>query len=234
MDTNSDIQDVVLYFTRIYYETISNRHVPISLKQLILQFAARLFNSLILSYSQDAQILNLLSKLHIVIQPKLLYRASDHLFNKNKFHQLCDNHGPTITIIQSQNNNIFGAYADVKWPKYTPRRNKTFTIRTSKDICLFLIQSNDADQDTPIMMHSTNYHNYIASNPDTGPVIGSGRNKQFMELYIDNPYHQSYTYRSTGFDYSAMNCNHSNLSGTNPLQNNAHNFALLDYEVFDL
>ncbi len=46
---------------------------------------------------------------------KLLYRASKEGFSASSFHSKCNNQGPTITIIQSTNGNIFGGYNTASW-----------------------------------------------------------------------------------------------------------------------
>ena len=46
---------------------------------------------------------------------RLFFRASEHNFSPNKFHELCDGKGPTITIIRSTSKNLFGGYASISW-----------------------------------------------------------------------------------------------------------------------
>jgi len=46
---------------------------------------------------------------------KLIFRASKESFSATKFHQKCDNKGPTITIIESTNGNVFGGYNELDW-----------------------------------------------------------------------------------------------------------------------
>jgi hypothetical protein len=45
----------------------------------------------------------------------LIYKASSHGFDANAFHNYCNNQGPTMTIIQSNNNYIFGGYTAIGW-----------------------------------------------------------------------------------------------------------------------
>ena len=42
------------------------------------------------------------------------YVGSEHKYASSKFHELCDNKGPTVTIVKS-NNYFFGGYADHSW-----------------------------------------------------------------------------------------------------------------------
>ncbi|CAF1168933.1 unnamed protein product [Adineta ricciae] len=46
---------------------------------------------------------------------KLLYKATRDGFGSTDFHRLCDNHAPTMTVIQSTNYYLFGGYANLAW-----------------------------------------------------------------------------------------------------------------------
>jgi hypothetical protein len=47
---------------------------------------------------------------------KLIFVASKYKFKAKYFHELCDNKGPTITIIKSKTHQrIFGGYTDLPW-----------------------------------------------------------------------------------------------------------------------
>lgn len=42
------------------------------------------------------------------------YTASKHAFSAPKFHERCDNRGPTLTIVRV-GSHIFGGYTDISW-----------------------------------------------------------------------------------------------------------------------
>ena len=44
-------------------------------------------------------------------------RGSTDGFTSKVFHKLCDNKGPTLTIIESTNERIFGGFTNVPWDK---------------------------------------------------------------------------------------------------------------------
>ncbi len=47
---------------------------------------------------------------------ELIYKATRDGFRAEDFHRCCDNKGPTITVIQSKNDNyLFGGYAEISW-----------------------------------------------------------------------------------------------------------------------
>lgn len=46
---------------------------------------------------------------------KLLYRKSVDGATSSKFHELCDNQGPTLVLIEASNGTVFGGYASESW-----------------------------------------------------------------------------------------------------------------------
>ena len=60
---------------------------------------------------------------------RLLYRASRDGWTASDFHSCCDNKGPTLTVIRSENY-IFGGYTEQEWTgKAKPLSLKTrFTL----------------------------------------------------------------------------------------------------------
>ena len=101
-------------------------NVPMTLKYVIMQFSKKKIGCKMLTFKEDIEFFKLLSsKLKEIITHKtykLLYRASEHNYlASSTFHKLCDNHGPTITIIKSNFGNIFGgftsiiSYMDTRW-----------------------------------------------------------------------------------------------------------------------
>lgn len=46
---------------------------------------------------------------------ELLYRGTQHGFNAVDFHYYCDVVTNTLTVIKSENGNIFGGYTEMSW-----------------------------------------------------------------------------------------------------------------------
>ena len=46
---------------------------------------------------------------------KMIYRASDHDYSASSFHEHCNNVTPTLVIIKSHNDCIFGGYTTQSW-----------------------------------------------------------------------------------------------------------------------
>ena len=63
-----------------------------------------------MSLKQDMELMTLIATTLSFDLAKLLYRASELEYSAAQFHKLCDDQGPTITIIKSNFGNIFGGY----------------------------------------------------------------------------------------------------------------------------
>ena len=50
---------------------------------------------------------------------KLLYRASEHDYTYNSFHEYCDDKGPTLIVIKSSGGWIFGGYTTQSWSGFS-------------------------------------------------------------------------------------------------------------------
>ena len=49
----------------------------------------------------------------------LLYRSSRHGWKASKFHELCDEKGPTITVMRSYAGRVFGGFTMQNWDSVT-------------------------------------------------------------------------------------------------------------------
>jgi hypothetical protein len=49
----------------------------------------------------------------------LLYSGSTHGWQRSKFHELCDEKGPTITVMKSKAARVFGGFAMQSWDSKT-------------------------------------------------------------------------------------------------------------------
>ena len=54
---------------------------------------------------------------HNLIDFQLLFRMSEHGTKSEDFHNLCDNKGPTLILIKTTKNRIFGGFTPLHWAK---------------------------------------------------------------------------------------------------------------------
>ena len=70
-----------------------------------------------------------------IIKLNLIFRASTDGDNNKAFHKYCDNISPTVSIIQTKNNFIFGGYTDHIWDNKSGcvKTNNTFMFSLNKN-----------------------------------------------------------------------------------------------------
>ena len=95
----------------------------------------------------------------------LLYRASRDGDTTQAFHNMCDNKGPTITLILTTEGWIFGGYSDIPWN--TESYSFEWEYKESKEVFLFSI---NLQKKYPIK--NPNYAIFCRGNQ--GPTFGIG------------------------------------------------------------
>ena len=61
---------------------------------------------------------------------KMIYQATKNEDKSEDFKKYCNNKGPTLTIIKSENNEIFGGFTKCNWT------NENFAFSNDKDAFL--------------------------------------------------------------------------------------------------
>jgi hypothetical protein len=64
---------------------------------------------------------------------KRLYKATEHGFAIDKFHSLCDEKGPTLSLIKTVSGNIFGGYTTMSWDTSDEYKKDTQSFLFSVD-----------------------------------------------------------------------------------------------------
>ena len=73
---------------------------------------AKYSSKIITDENNFAKLLLLLPKKYKI---NLIYRGSEDGFTAAVFHEKCDHKGPTLIIIKSEFDKIFGAFTDIDW-----------------------------------------------------------------------------------------------------------------------
>ena len=156
---------------------------------------------------------SLKTKLSNIKQFNLLYKGSEHDFCPKKLHSLCNNNkGPTLTIIKSNDENVFGGYSSKSWISDI----NDGWIKDEHSF-LFLVQSNQDkyDRKCPLLFDiKKEFVQYALFGGQRGPIFGAGHD---ILISPKNCY-----VRKSSFDYGEFDGN---------LCNTVH---LIDYEVFAL
>ena len=229
---------VVWHHIRNEYENkySQHRHVPLALKYLISQFSKRIIGSTLLTTKEDLEFFQLLTtKLPATIKFKCLFRASDHGFSASEFHKLCDEKGPTITIIKSNWGNIFGGYTSISWTNHPH-------FCEDKNAFLFLIKCDAESVQTEcpqiFKIKQSATRSAVFHNPGQGPCFGMGFDIAIKDKCDDNAgwksykiYDYNYTLaRSYDIDNVILCGGKEKLLRTMDL----YVFKVMDYHVFQV
>jgi hypothetical protein len=138
----------------------------------------------------------------------LLYKGTSDGFSAKTFHSLCNNKGPTITVI-SANSRISGGYTPESWGS----RNNWVNV-ASGDAFLFTIENGNVNKyyNTKSPQHTMYDHQSY------GPTFGGGH-----DLYISDNANANGSSYSNPYSYTIPS--NTTLFG-------AYNFRLVDIEVY--
>ena len=91
----------------------NNVSIRLKISQLCLKTPSELLpDTQIVSQQYDAKLREWLGNDY---KWKLLYRASEHDYTNESFHEYCDNKGSTLVVIKSSNGCVFGGYTTQSW-----------------------------------------------------------------------------------------------------------------------
>ncbi|CAF0858914.1 unnamed protein product [Rotaria sp. Silwood1] len=148
---------------------------------------------------------------------KLIYKASHDGFDANAFHFCCNNKGPTMTIIQSSNNYLFGGYTSIPWTSNDSYADDSTTF-------LFTLINPHNIPPTKYFIRPDHTECAIRHHKNYGPTFGAGH-----DIYLansSNSNNSSYTnFPTSYFDTTGMS--DMTFTGT-------YNFSASDIEVYKL
>lgn len=219
MDTKFIIQLIIKnYLSKQKNNYAIMYHVPVVVINLITQFASNIFPcDQLLTIKEDYRFYQLIqNKFKEKIQKiQLIFKASDHNFEPDKFHKCCDNKSPTLTIVQSEYGNIFGGFTMIPW---------TSSGGWYKDpnAFIFLIRSNMPSLTCPTLF-PVKQNVAVSSVPKSGPLFGYDITIGLWNKKIGYCGQRNQT--STSFNYDTR---HINFSG------GKNYFPINDYYVMNL
>jgi hypothetical protein len=101
---------------------------------------------------------------------QLLYRGSLHGFTAKDFHDHCDNKPFTVTLIQDENQSIFGGFTPLAFPKNT--RNGTKLPDPSGESFLFSLHNHHGRAPLKFPLRPAPKNMAITYNGRNEPVFG--------------------------------------------------------------
>ncbi|KAF2073603.1 hypothetical protein CYY_005092 [Polysphondylium violaceum] len=115
----------------------------------------------------------------------LLYRASENDFDGFKFHSKCDHKGPTITIIETTDGDIFGGYNSQDW------KSEMGYYGDNKCFIFTLINKHAIKPTKYITTKESFIFSYSSSSPSFGDysIYGDKMGRQIFPLnFIDTTF----------------------------------------------
>jgi hypothetical protein len=148
---------------------------------------------------------------------QLIYKASRDGFDANAFHTRCDGKGPTMTIVRSNNNYLFGGYTSVAW-------GVDGTYKTDTTAFLFTLTNPHNIPPTKYQIDPAKSANAVRHHSGHGPMFGSS---QDLRLAANSNSNNSSRTTFPGSYIDTTGKGNNTFTG-------ALNFTASDIEVFQL
>ena len=147
----------------------------------------------------------------------LIYRGTRDGSGCQKFHELCDNKGPTIVLYKNEKGNIFGGYASIPW-------QSNGELKSAPDSFIFSL--TNIYNTEPTKFPSIKDGKEVYHNSSWGPRFGNGR-----DIGIDGDFLQKngYTYFPNTYK-DVLNKGKSIFTGD--FNNDVDYFKIKEIEVF--
>ena len=143
---------------------------------------------------------------------ELIYRGSRDGMTAKKFHDFCDNKGPTICLFKNEKENIFGGYSPISWESNDPE--KWYKLDDSFMFTLTNIYDTEPSK-FPHQKGKDSVIHYFKSGPG------------FDDLYSRD-----------GFNNFAINFPRGHIDtlgkGKSIITGNSNNLKLIEVEIFKL
>ncbi|CAF1577547.1 unnamed protein product [Rotaria magnacalcarata] len=110
---------------------------------------------------------------------ELIYKATRDGFDVDAFHSRCNNKGPTMTIIHSTNNFLFGGYTTISWTSDN-------SYRSDDTAFLFTLVNPHNIPPTKYIISDSKTRHAVYHNDRYGPTFGSGH-----DIYVANNSHSN-------------------------------------------
>ena len=127
------------------------------------------FDSNIVDSNDSNQIKSWLEDMDETCEPDLLYSGSRDGWSTQDFHAKCDGMGPTITIVQTKEGYVFGAYSDKSFQSASTNYESSrsaflFSIKCHAGLPPFTLDIREESQETALYNGGVHY----------GPHFGGG------------------------------------------------------------
>jgi len=149
----------------------------------------------------------------------LLYKATRDEFLASRFHQLCDDKGPTMTVVKSTEGWMFGGFTTQSW-------KGDHVYKTDPQAFMFTLTNPHNIPATKFSIKDDKHHLAINANQHYGPLFGVGHDLIIRDNSNKDTEWPSYT------DFPGS---YQDTTGKgNTLFTGSKDFTSLDIEVYTL
>ncbi|CAF0859943.1 unnamed protein product [Rotaria sp. Silwood1] len=158
---------------------------------------------------------------------ELIYKASRDGFDGNTFHSHCNNKGPTMTIIETNNNYLFGGYTAISWT------SGNHSYKNDTTAFLFTLINPHNISPTKYLINPRQRGCAVYHHRDDGPIFGGIG--YFPPFRSDNDIAVKNDSNSNNASYIDFPFSYLDTTGKgNNTFTGARNFTTSDIEVFKL
>ncbi|OTF81296.1 hypothetical protein BLA29_006160 [Euroglyphus maynei] len=150
---------------------------------------------------------------------RLIFRASEHKFSAEAFHNYCDGISPTFILILSTKGYLSGGFSDIPWTSGNRGRG---CYASSEKSFLFRLKT-PCDEESPIKFDVKKKIFAIGHMASKGPVFGAGADL----LLADSCHLNEDSYSNLPHSYDGLYASVDTLFGS-------YYFTVIDYEVFTI
>ena len=155
----------------------------------------------------------------------MLFRASEYDHDVDKFHELCDNKGPILFIVETEYDHVFGAFLSQSWDgEMVVQDDKAFLFIVRPTIDIFERKKDKKSENRIIWGYD-----------GCGPILGNG-----ADIWIHNKFLLKKKYRKgngcQNNERTTFNFDPVVLSGGTKREEigNYCEFDIKEYEIFHL
>ena len=116
---------------------------------------------------------------------ELIYRATRDGTTPQKFHDFCDNKGPTIILYKNEKGNVFGGYTSISW-------SNNGGYKSAPESFIFTLTNIHNTEPTQFLSRNSNNELYFANS--SGPWFGGGRDIGISGDFSQNDYYTNFPY----------------------------------------
>eukprot|EP01083_Nonionella_stella_P184739 671800_1 len=136
-----------------------------TIRQTYCPHKLKTFATDLISHQEEKQLLKWIDNVE-ERNVSLLYRASKDGFDLNIFHQKCDDKTPTLVIVKSEHNHIFGGYTEKSW-----KGDGNWV--SDKNAWIYLLRSAKKDKAEKWKVKERNGSWATLAAPQYGPYFGN-------------------------------------------------------------